>query len=124
MLEKLSKDQLNGIFIRSAGTIRSQSARITELEDELSRRDRVNQATKIASMAVERGVMEEDEAGEYAQGLATSAQDLVFVEDFVSRAAVGVPLGNTLEKVASEGEDGDESSDPLTSFLLTSDYAR
>ena len=85
---------------------------------------RAHHAEKIAHRAVERGIMDVDEADSYASDLAESSEDLDLVEDFVGRAAAGVPLGKTLEKTAADangGEDGE--SDVLTTFLLSSDIA-
>ena len=123
MLEKISEAQVNHIMIKAASALRAQQARIGELEQEIARRDRVNHAEKIASAAVTRGIMDEDEADSYANDLANSSENLNMVEDFVSRAAAGVPLGMTLEKTAADhgGEGG--GSDVLTTFLLSSDIA-
>ncbi len=123
MLEKISAAQVDHIMIKAASTIRDQSARIRELENELARRDRIEYAEKIASSAVDRGIMAVDEAEDYANDLANSAEDLKMVEDFVSRAAAGVPLGKTLEKTASDSSHGEAATDVLTSFLLSSEYS-
>ena len=123
MLEKISAAQVDHIMTKAASTIRAQDARIRELEFELARRDRVDHAEKIASEAVNRGMMDIDEAEAYASDLANSQEDLKMVEDFVSRAAAGVPLGKTLEKVASDSSTGSGEADVLTSFLLSSEYS-
>jgi len=123
MLEKISAAQVDNILIKSASVIRQQDARIHELEAELARRDRREHAEKIAEVAVDRGIMDEDDAEEYAEKLASSAEDLTMVEEFVGRAAAGVPLGRSLEKVASDSEGGEGETDVLTAFLLTSDLA-
>jgi polyhydroxyalkanoate synthesis regulator phasin len=123
MLEKISEAQVNHIMIKAASALRAQQARIGELEQQVASYKRRDHAEKIASTAVNRGIMEEDEAGSYANDLANSSEDLNLVEDFVSRAAAGVPLGKTLEKTAAEhGGEGGES-DVLTAFLLSSDIA-
>lgn len=123
MLEKISSTQIDHIMIKAASALRAQDGRIKELEEELARRDRRDHAEKIASSAIERGLMEEDDAAEYAEKLASSSENLTMVEEFVGRAAAGVPLGHSLEKVASESEGGEGETDVLTAFLLTSDLA-
>ena len=123
MLEKISSTQIDHIMIKAASALRAQGGRIKELEEELARRDRRDHAEKIASSAIERGLMEEDDAAEYAEKLASSSENLTMVEEFVGRAAAGVPLGHSLEKVASESEGGEGETDVLTAFLLTSDLA-
>jgi F0F1-type ATP synthase assembly protein I len=120
MLQKLSSADVDTIMIKAASALRAQDVRIAELEAEIARRDRIEHAQKIASAARERGVMDEDDAVEYAEKLASSDEDLTMVEDLVSRVAVGVPLGRAHEKVASAGDD---ETDVLTAFLLNSDLA-
>ena len=123
MLEKVSAAQVDNIMIKAASALRGQKARIEELETELARRNRRDHAEKIANMATDRGIMEEDEADDYAEKLASSSENLNMVEEFVGRAAAGLPLGRTLEKVASESEGGENETDVLTAFLLNSDLA-
>lgn len=123
MLEKISAEQVDNLLIKSASVIRSQDARIKELEADIARRDRRDHAEKIAHTAVDRGIMDEDDAEEYAEKLASSNENLTMVEDFIGRAAAGVPLGHSLEKVASESEGGEGETDVLTAFLLNSDLA-
>jgi hypothetical protein len=122
MLEKLSADQVNDYMIKAAGLLRAQQAQIHELEGELVTRGRRDHAEKIASHAVDRGIMSDDDAKTYAEHLVESDEDLKMVEDFVGRAAAGVPLGATLEKQASAEDSGGEA-DVLTAFLLSSPYA-
>lgn len=123
MLEKVSAAQIDNIMIKAASALRGQATRIQELEAEIARRDRRDHAEKIAHTAVDRGIMDVDDASDYAEKLASSAENLTMVEEFVGRAAAGVPLGRTLEKVASESEGGEGETDVLTAFLLTSDFA-
>ena len=123
MLEKLSSEQADTIMIKAASALRAQGARIQELETDLARRERMDHAQKIATVAIDKGIMEEDDAVEYAEKLASSTEDLTMVEDFVSRTAAGVPLGHSLEKTASESDSGPGEADVLTSFLLNSDLA-
>jgi hypothetical protein len=65
--------------------------------------------------------MDPDEAKDYAHSLTESDKDLSIVEEFVNRAAGGVPLGNSLQKVASVEGSQDGEADILTSFLLTNE---
>ena len=127
MLEKISEAQVNTILIKAASALRTQRARIQELEQKISSFERQDYAEKIASAAVERGIMAEDEAESYAQDLAKSDKDLKMVEEFVGHAAAGVPLGKELEKVASEDVEGNPASGEaerrFNDFLLTSDIA-
>jgi hypothetical protein len=124
MLEKISEAQVKHILIKSASALRNLRDENADLKRQLAERDRHDYAEKIASQAVDRGVIDPTEAADYAEKLASSAQDLKMVEEFVSHAAAGVPLGQTLEKTASDNYDGgDGGTDVLTSFLLTSDFA-
>lgn len=124
MFEKLSAANVDQVLIKTAGTLRAQDVRIKSLEAQVAGYKRRDHAEKIAHEAVNRGIMESDEADSYASDLANSAEDLNMVEDFIGRAAAGVPLGRTLEKTAGDHSlGGDGESDVLTSFLLSSDYA-
>jgi len=124
MLEKISAAQVNHILIKSAAELRSLRDENIELRRRLADRERHEHAEKIASLAVDRGIMDPTDAADYASGLASGQEDLGMVEDFVSRAAAGVHLGKTLEKTASDNlEGGEGGTDVLTSFLLTSDLA-
>jgi hypothetical protein len=124
MLEKVSEAQVNHIMLKAASAMRAQSSRISELEGVIASYQRRDHAEKIASAAVHRGIMDEDEAPSYADDLANSDENLNLVEDFVSRAAAGVPLGKTLEKTAADhSRGGDGEPDVLTTFLLSSDIA-
>jgi hypothetical protein len=127
MLEKISAAQVDNIMIKAASALRGLKAENDRLRAQLAERDRRDHATKIASSAVDRGIMEEDEAKDYANDLANSGEDLRVVEDFVNRAAAGVPLGQTHEKVASagegEGQPGDGAEARFNDFLLSSPFA-
>ena len=105
-MEKISEAKINTILIKAASVLRTQGTRIKELENKVAGYERLDFAEKIASAAVERGIMAADEAEAYAQDLANSDKDLKMVEEFVGRAAAGVPLGKMLEKVASEDHEG------------------
>ena len=118
---KIAEAEVNATLIKAAGLLDSQQTRIHELEQELQIRDRAEHAEKIASVAVSRGIMEEDEASEYAQSLVTGDKDLDMVEEFINRTAAGVTLGNPLEKDASVTVD--DGSDVLTDFLLSTDIS-
>ena len=124
MLEKISSAQVDGMMLKAASALREQKARIEELEGIISKNSRQRHAEKIASVAAARGIVAVEEVENYASELASGSENLLLVEDFVGRAAAGVPLGRKLEKTASdhEGDSGDES-DVLTTFLLSSDYA-
>jgi len=119
-MEKTSSTEVNATLIKAASALRSQQAEITHLRSELARRDRESRAEKIASQAVDRGIMDAEEATEYAQSLAQGDKDLDMVEEFVNRTAAGVPLSSSLQKTASVS--GSSESDVLTNFLLTSDF--
>lgn len=123
-MEKISSAQLDGYLVKAAQLLRAQQEEINSLKATVASFERREQAEKIASLAVERGALAEDEADEYAEHLATSDQDLKMVEDFVGRASHGLSLGKPLEKTASaEGSEGDGQVDVLTAFLMNSDLA-
>ena len=117
---KIGSAEINATLIKAAGIMRDQQKEITRLQNELAIRDRASHAEKIASAAVERGIMDPDDAAEYAQTLATGEKDLEMVEEFVSRTTPGVPLVEGLAKTAS-ADTGAGEVDVLTAFLLTNE---
>lgn len=117
MLEKIGEAEINGLLVQAATTIREQEAEIIDLKNRLAARDRHEHAEKIASAAVDRGLMDEADGQEYARSLAESDKDLSMVEDLVKRSAKGVPLGHT--KTASAEEEASAGGDVLTQFLTT-----
>jgi len=124
MLEKISSAQVDDVMIKAASALRAQKARIEELEEIVSANARQRHAEKIASTAADRGIVAVEGGETYASELASGSEDLAMVEEFVGRAAAGVPLGRKLEKTAADHEGvSDEESDVLTTFLLSSDYA-
>jgi phosphatidate phosphatase APP1 len=119
-MNKTASAEVNDTLIKAASVLRAQQAELEYLRSQLAQRNREQHAEKIASTAVDRGIMEADEANEYAQSLAEGNENLDMVENFLSRTVAGVPLGSSLQKTASvSGASGD---DVLTSFLLTSDF--
>ena len=126
MLQKIAAADLNHLLVKSAHVIRTQEVEIAGLKQQLADKDRHSHAEKIASIAVDRGIMSEDNAIEYATKLAESDRDLSLVEDFVSRnSAAGLPLGNEMSKTASDDSmaDGETAEGRFANFLLTSDLA-
>ena len=122
-LEKVAGADIDAYLVKTAGVLRTQAGRIQELETELAKRNRRDEATKIASIATERGVLAEDVAADWAASLAESDKDLDIVEDFISRSAPGMPLGEPKEKVAGvDGLTGD-GEDTLSSFLMASEFS-
>lgn len=119
MITKISSTEVNATLVKAAGILRSQQQEISQLRQEIAVLNRHNHAEKIASQAVERGIMDPIDAREYAQSLADGDKDLSMVEDFVSQTTAGIPLGSGLAKTASEYRGSD--NDPLTQFLLSSD---
>jgi hypothetical protein len=120
MLTKIAESDVNAALMKAASLLRSQQARIHELESNLGHRDRLDHAVKIASAAAERGIVDNEEVDEYARTLVDGNRDLDMVEEFVNRSVRGNPLATTtLEKEASYAGDGEV--DVLTNFLLTSD---
>ena len=115
---KLGSAEINATMLKAAGALRSQQIEIERLRTELASIGRNRYAEKIASTAVERGIMDPDEAKDYAQQLADGDKDLEIVEDFVKRASGGIPLVEGLQKEASAGS---SETDVLTSFLLSND---
>ena len=116
-MTKLSSENIDRTMIKAASILRSQNQEIGRLQGIIASRSRVDHAEKIASVAVDRGFMDIEEAKDYVSDLVHSEKDLGVVEDFVSRTAAGSPLSSGLKKVASyNGE-----NDVLTSFLLTND---
>ena len=116
-MNKLSFENIDRTMIKAASVIRSQNKEIQRLNDIIASRTRIDHAEKIASVAVERGLMDIEEAKDYASDLARSERDLGVVEDFVSRTAAGTPLSSGIKKVAHDNGE----IDVLTSFLLTND---
>ena len=116
---KISSEEVNATLIKSANALLAQQEQIAHLTNEIAVLNRHNHAEKIASQAVERGIMDPTDAREYAQSLADGNKDLSMVEDFVTQSTAGIPLGSGLAKTASEYRGSD--SDPLTQFLLSSD---
>tara|TARA_R100000149_G_C5801154_1_gene88370 strand:- start:299 stop:655 length:357 start_codon:yes stop_codon:yes gene_type:complete len=114
---KLSFESIDRTMIKAASIIRAQNAEINRLKEIIDSRSRFDHAEKIASVAVERGLMGLDEAKDYASDLAQSEKDLGIVEDFVTRTAAGTPLSSGIKKVANDNGE----IDILTSFLLTND---
>ena len=117
---KISSEEVNATLIKAAGILRSQQEKIQRLNSEISSLNRQKHAEKIASVAVERGIMDPTEAGDYATSLVTGEKDLEMVEDFVRQSTAAMPLGAGLAKTASE-YNSSGATDPLTSFLLSSD---
>ena len=117
---KIGAAEVNQTLMKAASVIRSLKAENDELKVRLAAGERDDHAEKIASIAVERGILAPDEAEEYAKGLSEGDKDLSMVEDLVKRTAAGAPLAESLQKVASEDGQGEGEPDVLTSFLLNS----
>ena len=126
-MQKIAAAELDGLLVKSASVIRSQAARITELETKLAEKDRYEYAEKIASIAVDRGIMSEESASDYARQLASSDKDLSMVEEFVSHNnGAGLSLGEEhIEKKASAGMEHMHSNADrdFADFLLTSEFS-
>ena len=128
MMRKIAGAELDGILIKTAAALRSLQAENDDLRRQLAARDRQDHAEKIAHVAVQKGMMSEDAASEYADSLASSDKDLSMVEEFVTRGnGTGVPLGREIEKVASDhtlaDPNGSQAEADFANFLLTSDLA-
>lgn len=117
---KISSEEVNATLIKAAHALRTQNEEITRLRNEIAVLNRHNYAEKIASQAVERGIMDPMDARDYARSLAEGNKDLSMVEDFVTQTTAGIPLGSGLAKTASV-HSGSAGADPLTMFLLSSD---
>jgi len=120
-LLKIGSAEVNATLIKAASALRDLSSENERLRAVIADNDRRDYAEKIASSAVNRGIMDPEEAKDYANSLTESDKDLSIVEEFVNRAAAGVPLGNSLQKVASVEGAQDGEADILTSFLLTNE---
>jgi cell division septum initiation protein DivIVA len=119
MLEKIAAAQVDEYMAKAASALRTLSTENAQLKTKIAEFERKEQAEKIASIAVDRGVLAEDEATEYAERLISGGEDLKMVEDFVRRSSGGLTLGKTLEKTASAENDVPEGQmDVLTRFLL------
>lgn len=116
-MNKLSFENIDRTMVKAASIIRSQNQEIKRLNEIIASRSRFDHAEKIASVAVERGFMDIEEAKDYASDLARSEKDLGIVEDFVSRTAAGTPLSSGIKKIAHDSGE----VDVLTTFLLTND---
>jgi len=114
---KVSSADINRSMQKAASIIRKQQTEINRLTEILTSKNRYDYAEKIASTAVEKGLMAIEQAKDYADSLANSEKDLQIVEDFVSRTSTGVPLSTGIQKIANDNGE----SDVLTSFLLTND---
>jgi hypothetical protein len=121
-LLKIGSAEVNATLIKAASALRTLQADNDQLRAQLAMSARRDHAEKIASSAVERGIMDPEEAKDYANSLTDGDKDLTVVEEFVTRTAAGVPLGASLQKEAS-AESGDMDSDILTSFLLTNEIS-
>ena len=119
MLTKIGSAEVNATLIKAAEAIRDLNADNERLRAEIDEYVRKGHAEKIASSAVERGIMDVEEADEYARGLASGSTDLDMVEEFVSRTVAGVPLGSAVKTASADVSEVD--SDVLTSFLLTNE---
>ena len=125
-MRKLASQDLDGLLIKSAATIREQNQEIARLRGQLAGHARQAHAEKIASAAVDRGILDADEATSYAEDLANGDRDLGAIEDLVSRSSSGVPLGE-MRKVASDDSyspsDGNSAEDRFLNSLLATDLA-
>jgi hypothetical protein len=97
----LTHEDLNGLLEKSASTIRDLQSQLAEKDAQLARFTRTEQAQKIASSAVERGMVGPDEANDYAAQLVDSGDDLDSLQSAVDMVAPTAPLG-ALKKTASE----------------------
>ena len=125
-LTKIAASEVNGLLLKSAHELRRVSAENAALREQLAGRQREDHAEKIASIAVGRGIMSEDQAAGYARTLASSERDLNMVEDFVARGnGVGLALGEDVEKTASDNtldvSGGSEADRRFVGFLMSSD---
>ncbi len=120
-MNKLSAAQFNHILIKTAEQLEQQQAYIQHLEQQLAGHARQQHAEKVASMAVDRGIVSPDDEEAYAAKLARGEDDLALVEDFVQRSVSGLPLGADGELSKSASVAGGEGGDAISSFLLSSD---
>ena len=120
-LLKIGSAEVNATLIKAAAALRDLSSENERHRVTIASTDRRDYAVKIASSAVNRGIMDPEEAKDYANSLTESDKDLSMVEEFVNRAAAGLPLGNSLQKTASVEGTQDGEADILTSFLLTNE---
>lgn len=120
-MNSIETSDIDTVMIKAASALRSLQRENQSLRDELLKRDRQEHATKIASSAVERGMMDVNEASDYAQTLVESNKDLDIVEDFVSKTVTGIPLGSGLAKTASDHSIMGGSTDVLTAYLLSNE---
>jgi hypothetical protein len=124
MLEKIAAADVNHLLIKTAHVLRSKDAEIDALKRQLADQDRARHAEKIAGIAVERGIMSEDNAEDYAEKLASSNRDLTMVEEFVARnSGAGLPLGDEMTKEASGPgfSSSGSAEDKFTNSLLSLD---
>jgi hypothetical protein len=94
----LTHEDLNGLLEKSASTIRDLQSQLAEKDAQLARFTRTEQAQKIASSAVERGMVGPND---YAAQLVDSGDDLDSLQSAVDMVAPTAPLG-ALKKTASE----------------------
>jgi len=123
MFSKIASQDVNGILIKCASSLRDLAAENISLRDQLADLERKDHAEKIAAQAVSRGIMDESEAFDYAKGLAEGDKDLEMVEEFVSRTVQGVPLGEPLQKTASDDLcEGETLEARFATSLLSSEF--
>ncbi len=124
-MNKIAAADVDFLMTKAANSIRELAAENRSLRAALAEHDRKSHAQKIASLAVNNGIMDDDAAADYAAELVDSDQDLSLVEQFVSRQSQGLPLGHTVEKTASDfgGATAGSAEDRFLTDLLSSDLA-
>ena len=116
-LRNLTFEQIDDLMVKSASGFRVLIEENKRLRQALADRDRRDQSEKIASAAVEKGWVSQEEADTYASNLYQNGKDLSPVEELVNHSATGIPLSPGIQKVASD-LGGDQELDPLTLCLL------
>lgn len=115
-----SVKDVEAVLTKTAGVCRQLAAENRDLRTQLASYQRRDELSKIASQAVERGTLEEDDVPNFVDRWSKDETPLEVLTDFVGRTPPGVPLArlDEHEKVASA--DGDET-DVLTAFLTSTD---
>ena len=78
-LLKIGSAEVNATLVKAASALRDLSAENERLRAVIAENDRRDYAEKIASSAVHRGIMDPEEAKDYANSLTESDKDLSIV---------------------------------------------
>lgn len=114
-MEKIAAERMDDLLIKTASEMRRLVGENETLRAEVAVFRRRQEATKIAHVAVERGLVSDDDFEDYVENLEQSGTDLGQAEQLLRTVPAGRPFGvasTEHEKMASDG-----GMDPLTAYL-------